>query len=294
MTSHLLQRHHPVDEFEDQPALTRPEIIWRARFSIVGVAILIAAATWAVSAFLPGTYSAYSDVLVSSRSAVTSVDAVNGANDLATQYAQLAGTGVVLSEAAAKSGLPVGELTAGTLVSTVANTNIVRVTVTADSASDAAKGSQAVANALVDQVRGLMTVAQKADPAQLAPLDKLLTGAKADVVRLTEALGSAKPGSAQAATVTTSLNNAQQQVSALTLKRIDLVSQASRDAGGQGVSLSLLTARPAASKVSPRPLLYSTVALIAVLIIMTELAVVSERRRGHEFMGRRRRSPLVG
>ncbi|AGL20846.1 hypothetical protein [Actinoplanes sp. N902-109] len=289
MTTQLLQRSAIRDGYLDEPEVrTRPQIIWHARFSIIGIAVLIAAATWATSAFLPGTYSASSDVLVANTSTMASVDVVDGANGLATQFAQFASTSVVLTDAAAKAGMPVGDLATGTLVGTVGNTNIIRITVTADSSAAASSGALAVGQALVDQAKKTMSTAAEADPEQLKDLDKLLTQAKSDVVRLTESLADAKAGSPRAASINTSLNSAQQQVLALTLKRLDIVSQARRDAGGRGVTLSLLTAQPTAAKVAPRPLLYSTVALVVSLVIMTELAVLSERRRNP--IGRRRRS----
>ncbi|WP_153040518.1 hypothetical protein [Actinoplanes sp. TFC3] len=287
MTTQMLQRGPARNEYLGEPeVLARPQIIWRARFSILGVAVLIAAATWAASAFLPGTYSASSDVLVANTSSLASVDAVDGANGLATQYAQFAGTPVVMEDAAKRAGVPVGVISSGTLVTTVANTNIIRVTVTADSGAAASRNALALGEALVDQAKKSMSSAAEADPDQLKEIDKLLTQAKSDVVRLTEQLSDAKSGSTRAASINTSLNNSQQQVLALTLKRLDIVTQARRDAGGRGVVLSLLTTQPSAGKVSPRPLLYSTVALIVTLVIMTELAVISERRRNP--VGRRR------
>jgi capsular polysaccharide biosynthesis protein len=293
MTPHLMQRTSP-DGILDQPVLTRTQIIYRARFSIVGVAILIATAAWAVSAFMPGTYSAQSDVLVTSKSAMTSMDAVNGANDLATQYAQFAVTEPVMTDASARTGVPMGTLSGSTVVSTVSSTNIVRVTASAGSAAEAGKRATAVADALVAQAEKRMAVAATADPAQLKVLDDLLTQAKADVVRLTASLGAAKPGSSRAVAGTTLLNNAQQQVLALTMKRIDLVNQSGQAGGGRGVSLSRLTEQPATTKVSPRPLLYATVALISSLVVMTELAVSSERRRTRAAGGRARRSAMAG
>jgi capsular polysaccharide biosynthesis protein len=294
MTPHLMQRTSP-DGIVDQPVLTRTQIIYRARFSIVGVAILIATAAWAVSAFMPGTYSAQSDVLVTSKSAMTSMDAVNGANDLATQYAQFAVTEPVMTDASARTGVPMGELAGSTVVSTVSSTNIVRVTASAGSVGEAGKRATAVADALVAQAEKRMTVAAAADPAQLKVLDDLLAQAKADVVRLTASLGAARPGSSRAVAGTTLLNNAQQQVLALTLKRIDLVNQSGQGSGGgRGVSLSRLTDQPATTKVSPRPLLYATVALISSLVVMTELAVASERRRIRSAGARPRRPSMAG
>lgn len=292
MTTHLLPRNADLDAPFDDLVLTRPQIIWRARYTIVGVSLLIAAATWAVSAFLPGTYRASSDVLVGGRGAVASVDFVNGANGLATQYAQFAGTETVLADAAQRAQAPVGEVAAGTLVTTVANTNIVRITVTADSSAAASRRAAAVSQALIAQAKK-MSDGQGVDPEEVKQIDRLLAQAKADVVRLTETLASAKPDSSRAVATTTSLNNAQQQVLALTLKRVDVLAQAGRENGNRA-ALSSLTVEPGAAKIAPRPLLNASVGLIAALIIMTELAVVSERRRHPDYRGRRHRPTLAG
>lgn len=291
MTTHLMPRSAPPDEFFEPGALARSQIIWRARFTIIGVAVLIAAATWAVSSFLPGTYRASSDVLVTTRGGLASVDTVSGTNDLATQYAQFAGTSGVLNAAAQESQIPVGGL--GVLVSTVGNTNIIRITVTADSANRASKGALAISNSLIAEVQKL-TATSDDDSAQLKEIDQLLTRAKADVVRLTDSLGGATPGSARSAVLSSSLSLAQQQVLALTLKRVDVISQTSREESARGVRLTLLTTEPGAGKVSPRPFLYTTIGLIAALVIMTELAVVSGRRRDLDHRSSRHRPTLAG
>ncbi|WP_328476966.1 hypothetical protein OHA21_23300 [Actinoplanes sp. NBC_00393] len=283
------------DAFAEQTPTARPQIIWRARFSIVGASLLIAGLTCVVSSLLPGTYSANSDVLVSSSSTMTSVDAVSGANELATQFAQFARTAVVLNDAAARSGIPVDQLSANTSAATVANTNIVRVTVKAGSADESSKGARAVSEALVAQTQELLSSGTKTNTQQLANIDELLAKAKDDVDRLSRALTAAAPGSSRAQAVNTQLNNAQQQVTALVLKRIDLVGQAGRDTSGSAVKLSALTAEPIAAKVAPQPLLYSLVALIVSLVLTTELAVISARRRqsgrpsaAHDARGRAR------
>jgi hypothetical protein len=79
----------------------------------------------------------------------------------------------------------------------------------------------------------------------------------------------------------------------LTLKRVDVLAQAGRENGNRA-ALSSLTVEPGAAKIAPRPLLNAGVGLIAALIIMTELAVVSERRRHPDYRGRRHRPTLAG
>jgi hypothetical protein len=186
------------------------------------------------------------------------------------------------------------ELSKGTVVSTVANTNIMRVTVTARSPEAARKGAIAVAEALVAQVQALIVAPREALPEQVKDLDELLSRARDEVTQLTESLGQTRPGTARAIVLTTSLNNAQQRVLALTLKRVDLLNDASGDQTGPRVNLTLLTPEPTAQKIAPRPLLYATVGFVVAFLIMTELAVVSERRRHPDYRGRRFRSTLAG
>jgi capsular polysaccharide biosynthesis protein len=293
MTTQLLQRNASPDGFGRAAPLTRTQIIWRSRFLIVGVALLIAGATWAASALLPKTYSASSDVLVTGRAPMASEDAVQGSNDLAAQYAQFAMTGVVLADASQRVQAPVNDLTANTLAGAVSNSNIVRVTVTAGSPDVAKRWATAVAAALVDQGRKLTTDGEQVAAAQLREIDRLIAKTNVEIRRSTAALQAARPGSASAVAANTSLNNAHQQVVALTVKRIDVVSQASRE-GPRGVRLTLLTVDPVVAKTAPRPLLYSVVALVAGLIIMIELAMVNERRRTPDHRERVFRPDLDG
>ncbi|MGK5681923.1 Wzz/FepE/Etk N-terminal domain-containing protein [Actinoplanes sp. URMC 104] len=292
MTSYPTRRVEQTAEIILPRSATRPQLIWRARFTIIGVSLVVAALTYGISLVLPGTYSATSDVLVASTSSVTSVDSVNGANDLASQYAQFARTSVVTTDAAGRSGIPADRLAAGTTAVTLANTNIVRITVKADSADEASKGARAVSSALVAQTQKIFGSTGKSEQQQLADLDKLLAASQADVVRLTKALGAAAPGSSKAQAINTQLSNALQQITSLTLKRIDVVNQTSKGSTGAGVKLTALTVSPVADKVSPQPILYTIVALIASLVLVTELAVVSGRRKSGPII--HRRGSLVG
>ena len=299
MTTHVLDRTDPeqagaAERVQPEPAAADParaSIIWRAKYVIVGVSLLFGAATYQLSPYVPATWSASSDVLVSSRAPAASTDAVNGTNDLAAQYAQLAGTAAVLAQAAEQAQVPSGELARTTSAGTLANTNIVRITVTAGSADAANRGAAAVSVALITQARALMTAAAGVDPAQLKLIDQLIARARATVVSLTEEVGTAVPLSARAAAATASLGNAEEQVLALTLKRIDIVNQARRDAAGQGVSLASLTPEPRAAQTAPKPLLYSLVGLVAIGVITTELAVARGRRRAS---APRHRPALIG
>lgn len=257
----------------------RSQIIWTKRLAILGISVVAAALTYGISVLVPGTYAAYSDVQVSSTQAPTSVDAVNGVNGLAAQYVQFARTAVVMNDAASKSGISVARLTADTTASTLDNTNIVRITVKAGSASEARRGALAVSEALVTQTEKTSSLTGRTDQQQLADLDKLLNQSKADAARLTSILAGTPVGSAKAQAINTELDNTQQQVTALTLKRIDLVSQASKDASEGQIKLYGLTTAPEAIKVAPQPLLYAIVALVVSLVLVAELFVVSERRK---------------
>jgi hypothetical protein len=299
VTTHVLPRTEPeqagpADRGQPEPVavdLARAPIIWRAKYVIVGVSLLFGAATYQLSAYVPAAWSASSDVLVSSRAPAASTDAVSGTNDLAAQYAQLAGTAAVLAQAAEQAQVPSGVLARSTSAGTLANTNIVRITVTAGTADAASRGAAAVSVALITQARMLMAGATGADPVQLKLIDGLIGRAQDNVVSLTETLGTAPPQSARAAAANASLGNAEDQVLALTLKRIDLVTQARRDAAGEGVSLASLTPEPRAGQTAPKPLLYSLVGLAAIGVITTELAVARGRRRAGAF---RHRPALIG
>ena len=299
MTTNVLPRTDPeqtgaADRGQPEPAtidLARAPIIWRAKYVIVGVSLLFGAATYQLSPYVPATWSASSDVLVSSRAPAASTDAVSGTNDLAAQYAQLAGTAAVLAQAAEQAQVPAGVLAGSTSAGTLANTNIIRITVTAGDADAASRGAAAVSVALITQARTLMAGTAGVDPAQLKLIDQLIDRARANVGSLTEEVGSAAPLSARAAAATASLGNAEEQVLALTLKRIDIVNQARRDAAGQGVSLASLTPEPRAGQTAPKPLLYSLVGLVAIGVITTELAVARGRRRATAY---RNRPALIG
>ncbi|GAA3248375.1 hypothetical protein ACFO1B_39370 [Dactylosporangium siamense] len=293
-TDSLVERLQFENASEPPAALSRWQIMWRSKYAIGGVAAVIAVATWATASFLPENFQASSDVLIGGRAAAATMDSVGGMNSLATQYAHLATTTPVLDEAARRAGTTAKELVRTTTVATVANTNIVRVTVAASSASVASRRAEAVAGSLSAFVGTLRTGKEQANADRLKELDALLVQAKNDVTAARSALLGAPSGSSAAQLANTLLNNAEQQVMMFTLKRVDLINQMTNESTAHDVSLTVLTPGGSAQQTGPRPLRSAVIALLLSLVVLAELAVFSERRRNPVNRARRHRPVLFG
>jgi hypothetical protein len=184
---------------------------------------------------------------------------VTAANDLASQFAQLASTAPVVSAAQAKLGDQGENLSGSVSAGTIAAQNLIRISVTGSSPALAQTRTTAVAAAFVTYVRRL-NAKQAASyvgavTAKLRPLDREIAAARK---RLTNANAVVQR---EATVLLSGLLSEQQSV---------LSSVAQSSASAQPY-LQLVAPGGGATKVSPKPVLYAAVGFLAVLLLLGRL-----------------------
>lgn len=227
---------------------------------VVGVAL--AAVVYAVSGTISPTYSSSSTMIVNVNggSGITDVS-VSAANDLASQYAQLANSAPVTHRAEKALGVPAGSLDGKLAGSTVSAQNIIKVTATAGAAAAAQARANAAADALVNYVTAInakqATKYAAAVTFRLKPIDKQIAAVERRISH----------GSADAR------RNASVVLANLVTQRQQVQSTIAQNAAGSQPNLQKVTPATGGSKTSPKPGLYALVALIIVLLIGGRIAL---------------------
>lgn len=193
---------------------------------------------------------------------------VTAANDIATQYAQLASSQPVAVLAASKLGLPTSSLSGKINGSTVSAQNLVQVTVTADSAAQAEARAAAASAALAQYISGL----NGSESTQyVARVRRSLAQITQMIRTLTARIAKDPPGQRSTDTILLESLNTQEN---------QLLGQVARDAASSQPSLQIVNASTPATVVTPRPALYALVAFVVALIITGRAAFVLGRRPG--------------
>lgn len=285
-------RHHdPRADGELPPAplpetpltVDRFDTVWRAKWVILVVAVVLAALTYGVSNLLPPTFQSASLVQVTAiNNGVTSqADTVTASNSLAAQYAQYATSGPVIEVAVAHLGTGAAAASLGSRVAaaTVANQNLVKITVQASSAAAAQQGADAVASALNAYIgaQGDAAVTSFAQSlqTQLKGLDDSISSTRAAAAKASTAAVGAPAGSA----AITTLNTQETLLSELLIRRETLSSQAASAEVSLRPSSGVVGSAGPGTQVQPNPKLYSVVALIVGLFGAAEVAILARRRR---------------
>jgi hypothetical protein len=238
--------------------------------AVLVVAAVVAGAVYAVSGTLSPSYASSSTMVVNVNggSGITDVS-VSAANDLASQYAQLANSAPVLRNAEKALSLPGGGLDGKVSGSTVSAQNIIKVTATAGNARDAQRRTDAAANALITYITSLSakqaTRYAAAVTFRLKPIDKQI----ADVEkRLSHGSQDAR-------------RNASVVLANLVTQRQQVQSTIAQNAAGSQPNIQQVTPATGGDKTSPKPGLYAAIALIIVLLVggRIALAPLLSRRR---------------
>jgi capsular polysaccharide biosynthesis protein len=230
---------------------------------ILGGAIAIAAATYVVSKSVPATYSSAATVAINV-SGVDANDTTQGANNYASQYAQMVGATPVLSAASQTlpgndaSGLS-GAVTGGT----VGGQNLVTVRASGDSPHQAQARATAVTNAFIKYVsrqsRGQRVAFVNNSVSGLAPIDS-------QIKRISQQLRHTPRELARFQTLQSELTSLE------TARTVQLSTIATTGASAE-TSLSLINAAGSGSETAPRPSLYALAALVLALLIIGRLVV---------------------
>ena len=217
---------------------------------------------------LPATYSSDGLIRVALASQQGIQDpVVTAANDIASQYAQLASSQPVQVLTAAKLGVAPKSLDGKINGSTLSAQNLVQVTATGDSSSVAVARAGAATTSLQQYVTRLnaQQTAQYVSDAQSG-----LQQTNANIAQLSARLAKDSPANRTSdSIVIASLNGTRDQ----------LLGQIARDAAGNQPSLQVVEVASSPSKTSPKPWLYALVAFVVALIISLRVAYMRGRPR---------------
>lgn len=217
---------------------------------------------------LPATYSSDGLIRVALASQQGIQDpVVTAANDIASQYAQLASSQPVTILTAAKLGVTPRSLDGKINGSTLSAQNLVQVTATGDSSSVAVARAGAATTSLQQYVTKLnaQQTGQYVSVAQSG-----LRQTNANIAQLSARLAKDSPAGRTAdSLVIASLNSTRDQ----------LLGQIARDAAGNQPALQVVEVASPASKTLPKPWLYALVAFVVALIISLRVAYVRARPR---------------
>ncbi|HTX12191.1 MAG TPA: hypothetical protein VME22_26480 [Solirubrobacteraceae bacterium] len=226
-------------------------------------ALAIGAATYVVSKAIPATYSSSSTIAVN----VTGTDANDatlGANNYASQYAQLIGATPVLNAAGQTLGRDASGLSAAITGGTVGGQNLVSIRASGDSPQQAQVRAAAVTDAFIKYM-DRQTLAQgrafeKNAIAGLTPLNSDITHLSKELAQIHDQTSS------HYQTVETSLTNV------LTQRTTQLSTIATTAASGEP-TLSVINQAGVGSETAPRPSLYALAAFIVALLIVGRAVV---------------------
>ena len=262
-----------------QATQTRWQAIWWARWVILAAAIIAAALAIGVSKLIPTRYSASAIVRVTlPTSAGLSEQSVQAANDLASQYTQIATAAPVVEKAEASLGPAGAGLSSEISASTVSSENLVQITARGDSAEVAKDRANATAAAFAQQLN--TENAQNAATAARASarqLEKVQSRLQKAQQRLDTVLAIRESGGTLTAHERAAIDSLQSEVSSLEgLQQSLFSSQVSTGTP----TLKVFSPATGASKTQPRPSLYAIVAFIVVLLVAAQIAtLVGTNRR---------------
>ncbi|MEN3279601.1 MAG: hypothetical protein V7607_741 [Solirubrobacteraceae bacterium] len=254
-----------------QPAAPpdRVTLIWRAKWLILAVAVAATAVTYALSSAVAPTYRASAVVRVSVQSdGGISRDVVEGANELASQYAQLVTGDRVLRRAAATLGEQPGGLRPQVSAGTVASQNLIRVDARAGSVDRAMRRANAIAQAFAREQTAL-NAAQSLAYARsvrrrLAPVDAQIAAARKAAV---------------AAKGTTDTAAVQSTLTSLMTQRQQVESTLAQAAANSEPAVDVYESAGGAAQVQPKPKLYAGLAFIVSLLLAAQLVAAVRLRR---------------
>lgn len=232
------------------------QVIWRRKWAILAVAVLVAAAIYGWFARQPPVYQAQAQLSVTpgqagSGGATTGSDTVF----LAATYAQLGTTPPVVGAALHVARLPIDERTAAKRLSVAASSSVGFISVTAIGPSLGA--AEALARSETDALTAAVTTQQQAGLA--AQLQKV----NSDIANVTSQLDAAPGGSPQQSVLQAQLQALEQVATTRQSQPLDVLNV-------------VAPARPNSSPVSPRPTRDALLGFVTVLVIVSELTVLIE------------------
>jgi hypothetical protein len=232
------------------------------------IAVGVATGVYEISNRVAARYQSSATVRVSVQATAGISDpAVTAANDLASQFAQLASSAPVINGAARRLRVPSNDL-AGTVTSgTIAAQNLIRISATGSSPTQAQERATSVARSFVgyiDQIDAKQVgsyeaaVTSKLKPlaAEIAVARKRLQSTNTEVQR-----------------------NATVLLSGLLSQQQTVLNGIAQSSAAAQPSLQLVAPGSAGAKVSPKPTLYAGIGLLATLLLLGRFLYVLGMRR---------------
>jgi len=262
--------------------IDRFDCVWRAKWVILAIGVVVSVATYLVSGALPPTFQASSLVQVTAinNGTTSQADTVTASSSLAAQYAQYASSGPVVAAAVRQLG-PTSSASLSSRISaaTVADQNLIRVSVQADTGAASQQAANAVASALNayigDHGDAAVQSYSSSLQAQLKSLDSSIASTQAAVTEDSARASRGLPGSA----AVTTLNTQQTLLGELLIRRETLSSQAASAEVSLRPLSSVVGSASLGTQIQPNPKLYSIVALFVGLMAAAEIAILLGRRR---------------
>jgi capsular polysaccharide biosynthesis protein len=253
----------------------RLQALWASKWWILGIAVVVCAATVVVSLAVSPTYQSSATVrVVVQPSGGAPRETVLASNDLASQYAQVADSSPVIELAAKRLGEAPGTVNAAISAGTVGDQNLVSIKAQAGDATVAQDRANAVARSFINWIRATnrrqAAQLETAVDRRLQPLEAEIARARTDVAEAADALAAARTpvavsaASARLTSQETLLASllAQRQQFATTFAQSDVLAEP---------SVVLVTAAGRGGKVQPKPLVYGIVAFVAAALVAGQL-----------------------
>jgi|ERR1700677_673848 len=263
-----------------QSPWTRWDAIWDARWWVLLAAVITAVVAFGVSHAIPKRFSSGAVVRVTlPATAGISEQSVQAANDLATQYTQIATAGPIVAQAASTLGSAGAGLTADVSAATVASQNLVKITARASSPTTAQDRANAMASAFTGYLnRENANNASRSAAASYAQLRHVQTRLQEIEVQIDQSLAVREGGRPLSTSKRAQLSLLQSESATLqSLQQSLLVAQV----GGGTPTLSVFAPAGPGSQTQPRPTLYALVAFLVALLVAAQTAAFADARRGY-------------
>lgn len=262
---------------------TAAVIIWRRKYWIVLLAILVAVGTYYGARIPSPSYgsSAVIQVTMQQTSGAPN-ETLLAANGLAAQYAELATTSAVLEKAAAALKTSPATLSHSISASTVSQLNLVKVSGTGSTPAESQARANAAANALTATILGGNK--RKADAfirkahGPLGTNSKQISTLEREIARSSANLAKATTDSerAQAQTV---LTGQQATLTALISQQNGALSALSIDAALGQPAVAVVSKAGPGSRTRPSPLIFALIGALAGAIVVSQLFVLADSLR---------------
>jgi hypothetical protein len=268
-----VRQHEIVDP---EPALPRPAEAnssswqwWLPRGIVVLlVSLVVAGAVYLISNRVAARYQSSATVRVSVQATSGISDpAVTAANDLASQFAQLASSAPVLEAAATRLGVAASTLEGTVTAGTIAAQNLVRISATGSSPTQAQERATAVGKGFVTYIDAIdsrqVGTYERAVTTKLAPLAREIAAARKRLL----------------STNVEAQRNATVLLSGLLSQQQTVLSSVAQASAAAQPSLQLVAPGARGSKISPKPSLYAGIGLLASLLVLGRFLYVLGMRR---------------